>query len=132
MTKTTINQKFVQEYLEEEGYPEVNHFEDRKDLQKFYKHCTNEQLEAWLELEGLEHTENESEAINRMRMCMAILYNSFPKAPSKKKESKYSKYSLEDLVELAVEHSVPVEITDDERIMRMRTIMALRAAGKID
>jgi len=127
-----ITKDTVQQYVEKEGYPEAGQFEDRKDLQKFYKQLTNEQLEEWVELEGLEFNPSDSEPINRMRMCMTILYSHFPKAPSKKKQSKYSKYSLEDLLEMAIEHSVAVEMTEDERIMRMRTIMALRAAGKID
>jgi hypothetical protein len=33
---------------------------------------------------------------------------------------------------LAVNNDVVFEMTDDERILRMRAIMALRAAGKIE
>lgn len=131
--KVQINKAFVEKFLEDNnGYPEKGHFEDRKDLQKFYKHLTDEQLAEWTEIEGLEYTPNESQPINRMRMAMAVLYHHFPKAPAKKKQSKYAQYSLEDLVTMAIDHDVPVEATDDERIMRMRTIMALRAAGHID
>lgn len=130
MTKK-LNKTQVQEFVAK-GYPEIGHFgEDKKALQGFYKHLTNEQLEEWLELEGLQYVPTDSPQITRMRMCMAILYFHFPKAPSKKKESKYAKYSLEDLVEMAVDKDVPVEMTDDDRILRMRTIMALRAAGHI-
>jgi|SRR6185312_1088178 len=130
---TKIDKKFVEKYLKDNnGCPEKGHFKDQKDLQKFYKHLTDEQLAEWIEVEGLEFNASESVPINRMRMCMAILYYNFPKEPAKKKESKYSKYSLEDLVSLAVEKDVPVEPTDDERIMRMRTIMALRSHGHID
>src|SRR5690606_27704197 len=123
-----INATTVQEHVKEHGYPEVGFFEEKKDLQKFYKHLTDEQLAEWIELEGLGFNPSDSQPINRMRMAMAVLYDWFPKEPSKKKESKYAKCSLEDLVGMAVEHDVPVEPTDDERIMRMRTIMALRAA----
>ena|SRR6185312_10315520 len=126
-----LNKTKVQEMVKK-AYPEVGDFTDQKDLQKFYKHLTDEQLAKWCELEGLEYNKSESQPINRMRMAMAVLYFHFPKAPPKKKESKYSKYSLEDLVGMAVDKEVPVEPTDDERIMRMRTIMALRAAGHID
>jgi len=127
-----VNKAFVEKFVEENGFPEHGHFEDKKDLQKFYKHLSDEQLAEWIEIEGLEFNPSDSEAINRMRMCMAVLYHNFPKAPSKKKESKYAKYSLEDLIGMAVEHEVVFEMTDDEKILRMRAIMALRAAGKID
>lgn len=134
MSKVKVNKAFVAEFVEKDGYPEVGHFgeEGKKDLQRFYKHLSDEQLTEWLELEGLEHTPSDSQPINRMRMCMAILYKHYPKAPPKKKQSKYAKYTLEDLVSMAIDKDVPVEATDDERIMRMRTIMALRAAGHLD
>lgn len=140
MAKTTkkvkINKEFVQNFLEEQnGYPEVGHFEDSADLKKFYKHCTDAQLIEWIGVEGLEdevkHTD--SEQILRMRRCMAILYKHFPKAPSKaKKESPYKKYSLEDLLDMVVEHEVEMEPTDDLKIMRMRAIMALKPTGCFD
>jgi hypothetical protein len=114
------------------GYPEVGTFKESKELQKFYKHLTTEQLEDWVGLEGLEVRPSDSQPIYRMRLAMAVLYLHFPKAPSKKKTSKYSQYSLEDLVSMAVDNDVPVEPTEDERIMRMRTIMALRAHKVID
>lgn len=116
----------------ENGFPEVGEFTEKKDLQTFYKHLTDEQLAEWCEVEGLEYVPNESAPINRMRMAMAILYSHFPKAPSAKKQSKYAQYSLEDLVNMAVEKDVIFEMTDDERILRMRAIMALRVAGHID
>lgn len=131
--KQKVNKAYVEAYVKEHGYPEKGTFEVREDLQKFYKHLTDEQLQEWVELEGLEYKPApESQPINRMRMAMAVLYHHFPKAPAKKKTSKYSKYSLEDLVQMAIDESVPVEPTEDERIMRMRVIMALRAAGKLD
>lgn len=132
MTKK-MTAEYVNEVLENEGYPEVGFFGDdgKKELQKFYKKLTNEQLEEWVELEGLEIKPTDSEPIYRMRLCMAVLYLHYPKAPAKKKESKYAKYTLEDLVQMAIDESVPVEPTEDERILRMRTIMALRAANKI-
>lgn len=130
--KQTINKAFVEKFVAEQGFPEQGHFEDKKDLQKFYKHLTDEQLVEWIALEGLEFNPVESAPINRMRMCMAVLYSHFPKAPSAKKKSKYSDYSLEDLMTLAVEKDVIFETTDDDRILRMRAIMALRAAGHIE
>lgn len=112
-------------------YPEVGAFSDKKDLQKFYKGLTDVQLAEWIELEGLEYTPNESAPINRMRMAMAILYSHFPKTTAPKKKSKYADFSLEDLMNLAIQHEVIFETTDDERILRMRAIMALRVAGHI-
>lgn len=114
-------------------FPEVGTYTEKKDLQKFYKGLTDAQLAEWVELEGLEYTPNDSQPINRMRMAMAILYLHFPKAPAKgKKESKYAKYSLEDLMNLAVENDIVFETTDDDRILRMRAIMALRVANIIE
>lgn len=130
--KPTINKAYVEKFIaDNNGYPEVGHFTEKSDLQKFYKHCTDEQLAEWIEVEGLEFNPAESAPINRMRMAMAILYKNFPKAPSAKKQSKYADYSLEDLINMAVEKDVIFEMTDDERILRMRAIMALRVAGHI-
>jgi hypothetical protein len=128
--KVTVNKAYVEKFVLDNGYPERGSL-SQEELQKFYKHCTDEQLADWMALEGLTHSPSESAPINRMRMAMAILYAWYPKEPSAKKKSKYADYSLEQLVELAIEKDVAVETTDNERIMRMRTIMALRAAGHI-
>ena len=130
--KTTINKAYVEKYLVETGYPEVGTFKEKSDLQKFYKHCTMEQLEDWVAVEGLEVVKVDSEPIYRMRLAMAILYLHYPKAPSTKKQSKYAQYSLEDLMQMATDKEVIFEMTDDERILRMRAIMALRVAGHIE
>lgn len=130
--KLNITKAFVAKYMEEHGYPAVGTFSDKKDLQKFYKHLSDEQLVEWMGKEGLEHTPSDSAPINRMRMAMAILYKHYPKAPSTKKKSKYADYSLEDLMELAMKNDVVFEPTDDDRIMRMRAIMALRAHNIIE
>lgn len=115
----------------EKGFPEVGAFEDKKALQKFYKQLDTELLEEWVALEGLEFTPAESAPIHRMRVCMAILYKHFPKKASGKKKSKYAKYTLEDLIQMAVDNDIEIEITEDERILRMRAIMALRDAKLI-
>lgn len=126
--KVQVNKAFVEKFLKDNnGYPEVGTFTDQKDLQKFYKHLTDEQLSEWIDVEGLEYKPADSQPINRMRMAMAVLYKHFPKAPSSKKKSKYADYSDEQLIGLLLEHDVPCEVTEDERIMRMRAIMALRA-----
>ncbi len=127
-----INKEFVQKFVEETGYPEVGHYEEAAQLKKFYKHCTDAQLDEWLDIEGLtdEIKPTDSEQILRMRKCMAILYKHFPKAPSKaKKESPYKKYSLEQLLEMVLEQEVELDPTDDEKILRMRAIMALKPTG---
>lgn len=130
---TTINKAYVEKFIGENGnYPEVGTFSDKKDLQKFYKHVPTEQLEDWVAVEGLEIAKVDSEAIYRMRLCMAVLYLHFPKAPSTKKKSKYADFSLEDLMQMSVDKGVIFEMTDDERILRMRAIMALRVAGHIE
>lgn len=121
-------------YIEEfGGYPEVGVFGDKKDLQKFYKQLDTAMLEDWCEVEGLEYKPCEdNESIHRMRVAMAILYKHYPKQTKAKAKSKYAQYTLEDLVNLAVDNSVAVEETDDERILRMRLIMSLRANKVID
>ena len=119
--------------IEENGYPEVGYFTEKKDLQKFYKQLDDSVLEDWISIEGLEFKPCEdSEPINRMRMCMAILYKHFPKEHSEgKKKSKYAQYTTESLIQMAIDNDVAVEPTDDMKIMRMRTIMALRTAKLI-
>ncbi|WIT26744.1 hypothetical protein [Bacillus phage SPO1L5] len=120
---------------EEIEYPEVGDFEDEKAIKKYIKGLTDEQLQAWCELEGAEWVENEHRNINRMRMAMAIKAVHFPelaKKPSSKKKSKYAEYTTEELVEMAIDNNV--EVRDDkgnERILRMYTIIALREAGLI-
>lgn len=132
MTKAKKVTKAEVQKQVEVGYPEVGQFTEKKDLQAFYKHCTNEQLAEWCEVEGIEYTQNDSESITRMRMAMGVLYLHFPKPASTKKKSKYSEFSLEDLMRMATEKDVIFEVTEDERILRMRAIMALRVAGHID
>ncbi|UNY48961.1 hypothetical protein sp82g_24 [Bacillus phage SP82G] len=67
-----------------------------------------------------------------MRLCMAILYLNFPKKTTgKKKESPYKHISLEELVQMATDNDIEVKHTDSDKILRMRTIMALKEAGKL-
>jgi len=113
-------------------YPEKGTFTEQKALKKHIKGLTDAQLVEWAELEGLTWKPCEDRMINRMRIAMAINEYHFPSPPkAPKAKSKYAEYTTEQLIGMAVEHSVPVEVTDDMKIMRMRTIMALRAAGKI-
>lgn len=121
-------------HVTEVGFPEVGFFTEKTDLQKFYKKLDTEVIAEWVELEGLEFKPcPESPSIHRMRLAQAVLYKHFPKAPSKpKQKSKYADYTTEQLVEMAVANEVPVEATDDLRILRMRTIMALRAHKLVD
>jgi hypothetical protein len=115
-------------YVKANGYPEVGQFADEKSLQKFYKQLSQEQLDAWVELEGLTYKPcTEQPAIHWMRACMAILRTHFPVEHKAKKESPYKQYTTEALVAMAVEHDVAFEVCEDDRILRMRAIMALRA-----
>ena len=134
MTKKNLIGKKVdaKEIVEKKGFPEIGSFEDKKSLQKFYKQLDTETLEEWVALEGLEFIPSDSEPIHRMRVCMAILYLHYPKQNKGKKKSKYAKYTLEDLIQMAVDNDVEVEITEDTRILRMRAIMALREAGLVE
>lgn len=130
-----VNTEVEEDEDEEIEYPEVGDFEDEKAIKKYIKGLTDEQLQAWCELEGAEWVENEHRNINRMRMAMAIKAVHFPelaKKPSSKKKSKYAEYTTEELVEMAIDNNV--EVRDDkgnERILRMYTIIALREAGLI-
>lgn len=120
-------------YVAENGYPEATAFTEQKELQKFYKKLPTDILEDWSSKLGAEYKPCEdNESIHRMRVAMSILYTLFPKESKGKAKSKYAKYTLEDLVNLAVENDVAVEITDDERILRMRLIMGLRANKVIE
>ena len=102
------------EFVSKKGYPEVGHFTEEKDLQKFYKQLPTEQLSEWASLEGLTWKPcPESPAIDRMRIAMAILYKHFPRQTAPKKESKYAQYTLEDLVNLASEHDLAIEMCED-------------------
>lgn len=116
-------------------YPEVGDFTEIKDLKKYIKKLSDEQLTEWVELEGIEYVPNDHQAINRMRQAMAINALHFPesvKRPSAKKRSKYADYSMEELVQMALDNDVIVrDSKGDERIERMYTIMALREAGLI-
>ncbi|WIT25944.1 hypothetical protein [Bacillus phage SPO1L1] len=123
----------VEDEDEEIEYPEVGDFEDEKAIKKYIKGLTDDQLQAWCELEGAEWVENEHRNINRMRMAMAIKIVHFPelaKKPSTKKKSKYADYTTEELVQMALENNVEVrDDKGDDRILRMYTIMALRDKG---
>lgn len=110
------------------GYPEVGQFADEKSLQKFYKQLDQAQIDDWCALENLTFKAcPEQPPIHRMRACMAILYSHFPKVSTPKAESPYKKYSTEDLVQMAIDNELAFEVCDDERILRMRAIMTLRA-----
>lgn len=115
------------------GYPEVGQFTEKKALQKFYKQLPTEVVEDWADLESLDYKPSDDPQIHRMRVCMAILYLHFPKAPSKSKpKSKYSEYTTEQLVQMAIDNEVAFEVCDSQPILRMRAIMALRASGHLE
>ena len=66
-----------------------------------------------------------------MRACMAVLRLHFPVEVKAKKVSPYAKYSTEELVQMAMDKEILFETCDDDRILRMRAIMALRANNAI-
>lgn len=115
-------------------YPEKGDFTEPEQLKKYYKNLTNDQLQDWLELEGLEYKHcDTNEAINRMRMCMSMTSYHFPKAKSAKKKSKYAQYTNEQLVQMCLDNDIEVkDAKGDMRILRMYSIMALRKAGLLD
>ena len=115
------------------SFPEVGTLESAKELKKLYKGMTDTQLDEWLALEGLTDKVKISGhgPIDRMRKCMAISALHFPPAPkAPKSKSKYADYTTEQLVQMAMDHDIPVkDDKGDVRILRMYTIMALREAG---
>lgn len=120
-------------YVEEQGYPGVDTFENDKCLKKFYKQLPTSVLEDWSRTLGATYKPCEdNESIHRMRVAMSILYTFYPKETKAKPKSKYADYTLEQLVDLALENDVAVEDTTDMRIMRMRLIMGLRANKVIE
>lgn len=113
-------------------YPVVGKV-DLKGLKKICKAMTDEEIAVWVETAKLTVKDYGSPAINRMRQIMAIKGIYFPETvATPKAKSKYADLSLEALVAMASDASVPVEVTDNERILRMRVIMALRAHKLID
>lgn len=120
----------------EADYPEVGEFEDDKEISAYIKELSNEQLEDWANIEGVEFKKYDNPPIHRMRLAMAIKQLHFPKAvstPAKKKKSKYGDYSTGDLAAMAIEHDVEVkDAKGDPRIERMYLIVALRNAGHIE
>jgi len=113
------------------GHPSV--WATEKDLKKYYRQLDTVEVEEWAK--GLKATYKpcpEHESIHRMRACMAVLYHYFPRQTAAKKTSKYKAYSNDQLVQLATENGVLYEASEDDRITRMRVIMALRAAKVIE
>jgi hypothetical protein len=120
--------KEAQQAVAVAAYPEKGSFTEELALKKHIKKLEDAQLVEWMGLEGLSHTPAEHVAINRMRMAMAIKELHFPSEPKQKKSnSPYKQYETEQLISMIVDHDVPVEPTEDMKIMRMRCIMALRA-----
>lgn len=107
-------------------------WESDKALKKYYKALDIEEIVEWGKALGTEFKATDDPMIFRMRACMAVLYYFFPKETKPKKKSKYADYTLEDLVSMAANNNVPVEPCEDERILRMRCIMMLRAHKVIE
>jgi len=110
------------------GYPAVGSFSEQKLLKKAIKKMSDADLIAWAAAEGLTWKHNDHAAILRMRVAMAINELHFPKAAPKSK-AKYADYPMETLIQMASEAELEYKPTDDQRILRMRVIMALKEAG---
>lgn len=117
-------------------YPEVGHFKDEKAMKKYVKKVPDAALFEWCELEGATWKRCPEHApIDRMRAAMALKAKHFPDTAPKastKSKSKYADYATEDLVQMAIDNDIYVDGDNgDMRILRMKTIMALRAKGII-
>lgn len=126
MAKNTGKAKVKMEH----GHPAV--WESDKALKKYYKALDIEEIVEWSTALGETFKATDDPMIFRMRACMSVLYHFFPKQTKPKQKSKYADYTLEDLVSLAATNNVPVEPCEDERILRMRCIMMLRAHKVIE
>lgn len=128
-----VNQNPV---IEDPEYPERGYFKTEKDIKKYIKKLTDEQLADWCELEGIKWKPSDNQSINRMRMAMAIKsYHGFglPQGSGKKSKSKYAQYTTEELIKMALDNDVYVrDAKGDPRILRMYAIMALREAGVLE
>ena len=116
-------------------FPEIGTFANENQLKKFFKQLTDDQLDEWLELEAWDTEVKlcDNAPINRMRKCMVIKSKHFPKESSGKSKSKYAKYSTEELMQMALDNDIVVrDCGDDQRILRMYTIVALRDAGLLE
>lgn len=116
-----------------EKYAAVGTIPDEATFKKHVKPLTDEEVAEWVAKEGLTVKDYGSAPINRMRQIMAIKNLHFPPAPSQpKSKSKYADFSNEQLVQMAIDNDVLFEACDDEKILRMRAIMALRAHKVIE
>lgn len=119
-------------------YPEKGHFKEEKDMKKYIKALTDEELVEWCELEGATYKADAGNAsITRMRAAMAIKaihgYGNASATGVKKGKGKYADFSTEALVQLALDNDIVIEGDgNDDRILRMKTIMALRSAGLLE
>lgn len=119
-------------------YPEKGVFPDEKAIKGYIKKLSDPELYEWCELEGVTWKTNEHDGINRMRAAMAMksfhMGTASASTGKSKKKGKYSDYTTEELVAMALEHDVDVKPYngDDMRILRMYTIMALKDAGLLE
>lgn len=115
-------------------YPEIGTLKTEKDFKKAVKKLSDANVFEWCELEGATWKRCPDQApIDRMRAVMAIKAKHFPSTAPKgetKSKSKYSDYTDEQLVQMALDNDITVrDDKGDKRIMRMYTIMALKQAG---
>ncbi|MMZ60467.1 hypothetical protein D3C81_961420 [compost metagenome] len=114
-------------------FPEVGQFPDEKTFKAHVKPLTMDELQEWAALYELTVKPTDSAPIQRMRLIMAIKEMHFPTPPREpKNRSPYSKWTTEELVQMALDNEIIYEPAEDMKIMRMRTIMALRAHGIIE
>lgn len=137
LEKSKKRKNKVELLMDEDGntvYPEKGYFKSEDEIKKYYKQLDDDQLDEWLELEGLEYTANEHAGINRMRKCMAIKEYHFPKEnKSKKSKSKYADFTTEELLQMALDNDVEVkDAKGNLKILRMYCIMALRDAKVLE
>lgn len=117
-------------------FPEVGSFKDEAAMKKYVKNVSDADIAEWCVLEGLEVKPTDHDSIRRMRGIMALKALHFPStAPkgAKKSKSKYGAYTIETLVQMALDNDVEVpDDRGDARILRMYTIMALKKAGLLE
>lgn len=110
--------------------PDFKEFKDLKDFIKDLDTGTLEYIAKGLELSW---TPTYHANIHRMRVAMALHRHFFPERfqpKEPKKKARFSDLTTEQLLQIAKEHGLKVDTTDNDHINRMRVIMALKQEGQ--
>lgn len=129
-----VDKRFTRKLGTPEQIKEVEDNIKSLSLEQFttsVRHFTVDALATLAEDAGIDTQDGiANEPIRRMRLLMGLKAFYYPneKTPVKA-ASEWKKIALEDLVALAADKKVEYKGSDDDKIQRMRVIVALKAAG---